>query len=92
MRVYALLFVRLGRPDVQAARAVADQLDKLYPADNDDENRELVRLLVYLNSPTVIGKTLKLMKEPREQTPEEISELLARNQGYGGTIAVGEFR
>jgi putative heme-binding domain-containing protein len=53
----------------------------------DALNREYVNLLVYLNSPTVIDKTLKLMKQPDTRKPEDIKQLLARNAGYGGTIA-----
>ncbi|MCA9172960.1 MAG: c-type cytochrome [Planctomycetales bacterium] len=86
-RAYALLFVRQGRPAKDVLAAVDAKLSPLFPADNDDENSELARLLVYVNSPTVIEKTLKLIASPRKQSPEEISELLARNAGYGGTIA-----
>ena len=86
-RTYQLLFARQGKPKRELASDVVAQLDPRYPADNDEANRELVQLLVYLNSPKVVAKTLKLMAEPREQTPEEVSELLARNSGYGGTIA-----
>ena len=87
LRAYALAFVRQGAPDQQYSAELARKLDAFYPAKSDDLNRELSRLLVYLNSPTVITKTLKLMQQPYERSTEEISQLLARNPGYGGTIA-----
>lgn len=87
IRAYSLLFIRHGKPDAKTLNRVAAEFDPLYPAATDDENRELSRLLVYCNSPTVIEKTLKLMASPRKQSRQEVSELLARNRGYGGTIA-----
>ncbi|MCA9116526.1 MAG: c-type cytochrome [Planctomycetaceae bacterium] len=87
LRAYTLAFVRQGAPDQQYAAELARKLDAFYPAKSDDLNRELSRVLVYLNSPTVITKTLKLMEQPYERSTDELSELLARNPGYGGTIA-----
>lgn len=87
LRVYALTFIRMGQPDQPTAQSVVRQLDEFYPADTNALNAELSRLLVYLNSPTVISKTLALMEKPSQQSAEEMAELLARNSGYGGTIA-----
>lgn len=87
LRVYSLLFTRMGQPDQQTAARIAKRLDPFYPAESDDLNRELSRVLVYLNSPTVITKTLALMEKEYEQSPEVTAELLARNARYGGTIA-----
>ena len=87
LRAYGLTIVRMGQPDQQTADRISQKLDPLYPAKTDDLNRELSRLLVALNSPTVITKALKLMHAESQQKPEEYGELLARNAGYGGTIA-----
>jgi putative heme-binding domain-containing protein len=87
LRVYALLFIRMGSPSQETADAVIGQLDASYPAESDPLNRELSRVLVYLNSPTVIAKTLDLMQRENQQSPEDLAQLLARNAGYGGTIA-----
>jgi len=87
LRAYALTFIRMGAPNQATAMKIAQKLDPYYPAESDALNRELSRVLVYLNSPTVITKTLKLMKEAPEPSPQAMSELLARNPGYGGTIA-----
>ena len=87
LRANQLLFIRMGAPDQKTAAEIAARLDKVYPSDSNAENRELCNLLVYLNSPTVIDKTLAMMKNPVKQSSEDMKELLARNAGYGGTIA-----
>jgi putative heme-binding domain-containing protein len=87
LRTYQLVFIRMGRPDQQTADALAKRLDPHYPAAGDGLNRELVTLLAYLNSPTVIDKTLAMMEKEYKQSGEDIAELLARNSGYGSTIA-----
>jgi putative heme-binding domain-containing protein len=88
LRVYQLAFIRMSAPDAPTAARVAKKFDAFYPAKTESLNRELCILLVYLKSPTVLAKTLELMRQPSAKTNEErMDELLARNQGYGGTIA-----
>jgi putative heme-binding domain-containing protein len=88
LRVYGLTFIRMGEPDKDAAARVTKKLDAFYPAKSDPLNRELCNVLVYLKSPTVIAKTIELMKqESKPPSAEDIAELLARNPGYGGVIA-----
>ncbi len=87
LRAYALVFIRLGEPNNEVRAEIAQRLDAFYPAKSDTLNRELCQVLVYLKSPTVIGKTLELMRQPYEPSQAELSELLARNPGYGGAIA-----
>lgn len=86
LRAWSLIFIRLGEPDEQTAAAVIAQIDPFYPSSSRELNRELCNLLVFLKSPTVIAKTLELLAAPDEQSPQEISELLARNPRYGGSI------
>jgi putative heme-binding domain-containing protein len=90
LRTYALVFVRMGEPDKNTAPRLAAKFDAFYPANSDALNRELVQLLVYLKSPTVLSKTLALMagdKSMKADMPLSSQELLARNRGYGGPIA-----
>jgi putative heme-binding domain-containing protein len=103
LRVYQLIFTRMGEPDSATASRLVKKLDALYPArrspaergNEDAMNRELSTLLVYLKSPTVIAKTIALMRQERrspaargnEERGEHMDELLARNRGYGDTIA-----
>ena len=87
LRAYALAFIRLGRPSNGEAAEIARQLDPVYPSDDADIDRELSRVLVYLNGPTVVQKTLALMNKSYEQDIVGSEALLRRNQGYGKTIA-----
>ena len=87
LRTLSVGFIRFGQPTVAIKKEFAKKIDPVYPAKSDSLNRELSKVLVYLDSPQVISKTLAMMKNPPKQTPEEISDLLARNAGYGGTIA-----
>ncbi|MCA9246894.1 MAG: c-type cytochrome [Planctomycetales bacterium] len=87
LRCYSLAFIRLGRPDQAVANGITARLDSFFPADNDGENRELCNVLVYLDSPTIIGKCLDLLEKTEDTSSDWSSDLLARNSGYGGTIA-----
>jgi putative heme-binding domain-containing protein len=87
VRALSLVFIRLGEPDAVTAAAIAKSFDAHYPAKSTALNRELVQLLVYLNSPTVIDKTLKLLAAEDGDSAYDWTEVLARNGGYGGPIA-----
>jgi putative heme-binding domain-containing protein len=88
LRVLELVCIRMGRPGTAAGASLARKLDAHYPAKNDAVNRELSQLLVYLEWPSVLPKTVALLQqESKKTTTESMEELLARNQGYGGTIA-----
>ncbi len=86
LRAYALAFTRMGRPvDSQSAKLLAS-LDAMLPHQDDDVNTELVRLLVYLESPNVVAKTMELIRNRKAPQPPDWSELASRNAGYGGTV------
>ena len=89
LRAYSLAFIRMGEPDKAAAARLAKKFDAYFPARSDALNRELASLLVYLKSPTIIAKCIELMKQESKAPPRSdiTDDLLARNRGYGGTIA-----
>lgn len=86
LRAYSLNFLRLGRPDPAERDAVIAELNPLLPHQNADVNTELVQVLVYLEAPAVVGKTMSLIVN--RGTPEipDWKELASRNPGYGGTV------
>lgn len=86
LRALALVFMRQGKPDEKAAVALGQKIAPLFPSTNDPLNRELVQLLVYLNEPSVIDKTIALLHKQHEQSFEVSDELLKRHSGYGGAI------
>ncbi|MFT5526169.1 MAG: putative heme-binding domain-containing protein, partial [Pirellulaceae bacterium] len=87
LRAYSLAFIRLGEPERKVALQIAGKLDSFYPAKSMPLNRELSRVLCYLSSTKVVDATLALMETEKESDAENIAQLLARNAGYGGTIA-----
>jgi putative heme-binding domain-containing protein len=60
LRVLEVCFVRMGRPDEKTVEDVLAKLGPLYPAKDPAVNRELCQLLVYLEAPDVIGKSMAL--------------------------------
>jgi putative heme-binding domain-containing protein len=68
LRLLQLSFIRQGRPTPDMAALAVEKLNRLYPATSERMNRELVQLLIYLNAPDVIAKTLALLaKAPTQE-------------------------
>ena len=67
LRVYALTFARMDAPDAKVREAALAHLDRHYPARTQHLNAELSRVLIYLEAPGVVGRTLKLMAAARTQ-------------------------
>lgn len=86
LRAYALNFIRLGRPTIEERERIIAELDPLLPHANADVNTELVRVLVYLEAPSVIGKTMDLIANRGEPEVPDWIELAGRNAGYGAKI------
>lgn len=75
-------------PDKDVAARFVNKLDGFFPAASANVNRELAAMLVYLKSPTIVSKAMAEIAKPSPpRTSEEMADLLARNQGYGGTVA-----
>ena len=97
LRAYALCFTRM-RPEksvtvaqsqipTEVVNGIIQKLDPLLPSSSDNVNAELVRLLVYLDAPNIIEKTLALLADAKPTAIPDWAELIKRNAGYGGTIA-----
>jgi len=77
LRVYAVLFNRMGWPERATRAQLIKRFDPLYPARGRELNAELCQLLVYLEAPSVAGKTLKLMAEaPTQEEQMEYAKSL----------------
>jgi putative heme-binding domain-containing protein len=88
LRALSLVFLRLGAPDDAIRNEFLSRLENQFPTNDDEVNRELCQMLVYLQSPTVIEKTVRLLEAPSKPTvTDAMKDLLARNRGYGGAIA-----
>lgn len=69
LRICSLAFIRMGRPSEKTARDVIDSVAPLYPSSSPRLNRELAQLLIYLEAPGVVQKTMDLIA--RAETQEE---------------------
>ena len=91
LRTYEVIVLRMGIPDPAVKTQVINYLSPLYPASTNSLNRGLSKLLVYLEAPGVIEKTLALLEtakdDPAEKTASQSSDLILRNPQYGLDIA-----
>lgn len=67
LRVLEVSFSRQGKPNAVTAAPVLAELDRHYPAKTEPLNRELCQLLIALEAPGVVTKTLALMAAARTQ-------------------------
>jgi len=67
LRVIELSFIRQGKPVPAIAKVAIEKLDRLYPSDNEYLNRELSQLLIYLEAPDALAKTLALLDKAKTQ-------------------------
>ena len=68
LRAYGLAFARMGQPSDSDRSKVLSKLDSLYPAESVRLNRELSQLLIYLEAPRVVERTLALTaKAPTQE-------------------------
>jgi putative heme-binding domain-containing protein len=67
LRVLQLSFVRQGSPSGTLVRKLVADLDAAYPLGSELVNRELLQLLVYLQAPRVVEKTLARMNHAHTQ-------------------------
>ncbi|MCA9145734.1 MAG: c-type cytochrome [Planctomycetales bacterium] len=79
LRVWELSFIRQGAPSPTDRARVLARLDQLYPHPSSYANRELCRLLIYLQAPDVIPRTVDLIRHAISQEDAIFySQLLAR--------------
>jgi len=90
LRAWQLAFTRMGPPSPSDRKLALAELDDLFPQEDAYVNRLLVELLVYLESLTVVAKTVPLLKiaEPSGQAAEELggAALIARNDRYAAAV------
>jgi putative heme-binding domain-containing protein len=86
LRAAGLVFARHGAPSSEARATVLAKIDSSFPAGDEKLDRELCRLLCYLNAPGIVGRTLMLMDSAGPGEPPDWMELATRNPGYGRTV------
>ena len=92
LRAFELVLARMGLPGPGAKATVIDALDPQYPAGDNNLNRSLSKVLVYLGDPKAVEKTMALMANAKDDTAyqqqiTQASDLILRNPQYGMDIA-----
>ena len=86
LRIIELRFIRQGKPAPDLAKLAIEKLDSLYPSDNEWLNRELSELLIYLEAPGVVTKTLNLLDRAKTQEEQVHYIFYLRNLQTGWTM------
>ncbi|RUL89727.1 family 16 glycoside hydrolase [Tautonia sociabilis] len=77
LRVYAVLFNRMGPPDDEARAELISRFDASYPARSVELNAELTRLLVYLQAPEVASQAVALLEQaPTQEEQINLAQML----------------
>ncbi|WP_162052970.1 c-type cytochrome [Pontibacter pamirensis] len=92
LRAFELVLYRHGTPEPALKNKTIAYLDARYPAENNNLNRSLSKLLVSLDAPQVVPKTLALLEAAKDDKTEQetataSSDLILRNPQYGLDIA-----
>lgn len=93
LRVFEVIFARLGKPEGKQYNDVISYLNPLFPANKNEIDRSLSKLLTFLDAPNVVTKTLVLMSKSSENKIEggematNSNDLILRNPQYGLDIA-----
>ncbi len=92
LRVYEVAIARYGQPAVAESSLLAERLNNLYPSNNNMLDRALSKILVSIDDPNVVTKTLPLIYEAKDDATQtnsfmSSSDLILRNPQYGLDIA-----
>ena len=91
LRAFELVMLRMGSPEGAIRNQVIAYLNPHYPDESNAVNRSLSKLLVRLEAPGVVEKTLALLETAKddeaEKTASQSSDLILRNPQYGMDIA-----
>jgi putative heme-binding domain-containing protein len=92
LRTIEVILARYDKGATASKAQLVAYLDPHYPADDNLLNRSLSILLVHLDAPSAVGKTLALLKNAKDdpnyqKTFTASSDLIFRNPQYGLDIA-----
>ncbi len=92
LRAFELTMVRTGKPEISQNAKLIAYLNPKYPAKSNELNRLFSKVLVFIDAPQVVAKTLALMNTAKDdlnyqKTFSNSSDLIFRNPQYGLDIA-----
>ncbi len=85
LRVIEVTIARQGKPTADDAKALIAELDPAYPAKTEPMNRELSEILLALDAPDAIAKTVKLLTASTTQEEQVWYVLQLRTAKTGWT-------
>ncbi len=93
VRTYEITFVRFGEPDAAAKKRILAQLDPQFPAPTFDLNWLLCETLAYLQSPSIAGKAMALIKSApgQEEQMEYARSLRFLTNGWTTSLRTEQF-
>lgn len=86
LRAVGLVFARHGEPDSASREKVIAKIDSSFPTNDIFLNRELCRMLSYLQAPGIVARTLTLMDTAGPTPAPDWLGLAKRNASYGKTV------
>jgi putative heme-binding domain-containing protein len=92
LRAYALGLIRLGMPQTDQKIKIINKLSPYFPNDNNEINKELAQLLLYLEAPGITEKLVTLLEyHTQEKTISDGVSMLSeeatlRSEQYGPLI------
>jgi len=87
LRIVGLTCIRQGRPEGALAAGLIQELSPRYPAADFKLNRELCQVLIYLEAPDVVARTLALLDSAPTQEEQAHYAFHLRTLKTGWTIA-----
>jgi putative heme-binding domain-containing protein len=92
LRAFELIILRAGKPEGAVKTRLVAYLNPQYPSKSNETNRLLSKILVHIDAPQAVAKTMALMAiakdDPTEQkTFTSSADLVGRNPQYGLDIA-----
>jgi putative heme-binding domain-containing protein len=86
LRAISLVLIRFGEPADETRQKLIGYLDSHYPAQSTRLNRELSQLLIDLNAPNVVPRTLDLLEQAPTQEEQLQLALWLRSAKEGWSI------
>ena len=83
LRVIEVSIARHGVPNGEVAKQVIADVDPLYPARSESVNRELCQILIALNAPNAVARTIALLKAATTQEEQITYVVHLRNVKTG---------
>ncbi|HBC60034.1 MAG TPA: heme-binding protein, partial [Planctomycetaceae bacterium] len=83
LRVIQVSIARHGTPTGDAAAQVLKDINPLYPANSEALNRELSQILIAMNAPHVVPRTIALLQAAETQEEQITYIVQLRNQKTG---------